>query len=225
MGVGCGARAVTEQARLLRRFLGVLAAWIAATSAANLLAPGSPRDLWFLAMVFATMVGPPAALAAAYRRSEAVRATVGRLDLGVVTVVQIARVAGIAMLALWAAHQLAAPFALWTGVLDVLIGLSALFVAYVATPARPLPRRALRAWHVAGLLDFAIAIPIAVLYSRTSLGVLAGSLSVTGMFEFPLSFIPMVGVPFTASMHVVALLRLNGTAEPVVGTLLAPASR
>jgi hypothetical protein len=208
------------QVRLMRRFVTILALWTALTTAANLLLPGSPGDAWFVLVVIAALIGPPVVFVIAYRTRNSVRATVLSLDISAVTAVQGMRIAGIAMLSLWAAKAITPAFALWAGGLDVFIGLTAVPVAYLAANRVPRPRRSLRLWHIIGLLDFTLAVPLGVLCTPSSLGILHQQPSTYAMFAFPLSFIPMVGVPFMIIMHLTALFQLRDHRNPVAGPLL-----
>lgn len=75
---------------------------------------------------------------------------------------QVVRMGGIAFLALYAVGKLNGTWALWAGGIDCVVGLSALFVANYAIPVRTrAQRRTLIAWMLLGILDFAVAIPLA----------------------------------------------------------------
>ena len=212
------------QEPFLRVFTAVLAGWVALSSAAALLLPGSAADAWFDLMVVAPIVVLPALWGLAYRRSARLRATMLALDLGAITAVQGMRIAGIAMLALGAAGALTPVFALWAGGLDVAVGLTAVPLAYLVVRRRPAPRRLLRGWHLLGLADFVVAVPLGLAATPSALGVLAADPSTAPMFTFPLSFIPMVGVPFTVIMHLTALLQLGQERlAPAAALIGAPA--
>ena len=202
------------QHRLMAWFSLVLALWVAVTSAATLLIPADPHAMWFNLMVVAPIVVLPAACAAAYRRWPRFRSTLLALDLSAVTAVQGMRIAGIAMLSLWAAGRMTPGFALWAGGLDVFIGLTAVPLAYLVVVRRPLARRLLRAWHSVGILDFVIAIPLGLAAAPTAMRLIKNGPSTYEMFSFPLSFIPMVGVPFMIIMHGVAIVQLRSSRYP-----------
>lgn len=211
---------VVSQSVFMRRFIVLLFAWFAATVALNLTFPGEPGDAAFVLMVVAATLVPPMTFLLAYRRSAPFRDAVLRLDFGAITAIQTARIAGGAFLVLWSVDQMAPAFALWAGGLDVLIGLTAVLMAFVVATRRPFPRRALRAWHTLGLLDFAVAFPLGVMLTSSSLGVLPGEMRTDEVFSLPLAFIPMVGVAFTMTMHVLALLQLRDGRSPRCAPLL-----
>jgi hypothetical protein len=210
-----------EQMTLMRRFVVALAGWTAVTTGAVLLLPGSAREAWFVLVVIAALVLPPVIFVVGCRVHAPLRAVVLRLDLSAITAVQGMRIAGIAMLTLWAAGVMAPAFALWAGGLDVVIGLTAVPMAYLVANRRPVPRRVLRAWNALGLLDFVVAVPLGVALTPSALGVLfEGGPSAAAMFTFPLSFIPMVGVPFMIIMHLVGIMQVRDDLIPVSGPLL-----
>lgn len=208
------------QSVLLRRFTVMLAGWAVVTSAANLLLPADPTDAWFDIMVIAPIVVLPAAFAAAYLTRPRFRATVLALDFSAITAVQGMRIAGIAMLSLWAAGVMNPLFALWAGGIDVFIGLTAVTLAYLIANRRSVPRLVLRSWHSIGLLDFVVAVPLGLIATPSALRVLTTDPSTYEMFSFPLSFIPMVGVPFMIVMHLIGLLQLRRHCTPTAGPLV-----
>lgn len=218
--VADAAVAPIEQRRLLGVFTVILGSWTVLTSAAALLLPGSPRDAWFVLVMVAPIVVLPALWALACLWSVRLRVTMRALDFSAITAVQGMRIAGIAMLALWAAGVMTPVFALWAGGLDVVVGLTAVPLAYLVAVRCPVPRRLLRAWHGLGLLDFVVAVPLGLAATPSTLGVLGATPSTAAMFSFPLSFIPMVGVPFTIIMHLTALSRLRLGAVPHAGPLV-----
>lgn len=190
------------------RFAAFYLSWFVLTTLIGA-SPSSTEGMTRFALCTAAMLTPIVAFGVAYRRCAGLRDTVLRLDLSTLHFFQIARLAGIGMLTDYAAGRLAAPFALWTGGIDVLIGLSATFVAFLATTRDPLPRRALIGWNVLGLLDFVVAFAMWFLWSPTSLGVLAGHSDTAEMLHLPLSFIPLAGVPIASIVHIIALLQLR----------------
>jgi hypothetical protein len=80
---------------------------------------------------------------------------------------------------------------------------------------RPFPRRLFTAWNLFGLFDFVVAWPMLFLVSNTAAGVFGGSgPGVEAFFRFPESFIPMFGVPFTACLHLIALMQIRRGRKP-----------
>jgi hypothetical protein len=213
---------VEDQLRFMTQQRLIAFGWIGVTTALALLAPlavGSD-SLAYLLLVFACTLSLPAAFAVAWRRSASFRDRVLAIDLGPVVLLETGRILGLAILALYSLDRLPAEFALWGGGVDVFIGATALTVAYTVLAMRPFPKRLFRAWNLFGILDFVVAWPIIFLFSPTVAGVLAGSGPTTEAFlKFPMSFIPMFGVPFTCCLHLVALLQTRGDRVPRVHPL------
>lgn len=198
-----------EQKVLMRRYVAVVVGWVVISSALALLVPGDPTQAWFSIMVCAPIVVLPAVFFLAYRRSPRLRATMLSLDFGVITTVQGSRLAGFAMVSLVAAGSMNPIFGLWAGGIDVSIALTALPVAYLVAARPEPPRRFLRAWHAWGLLDFVVAVPLVLIASPSSMRLLFDGPSTYEMLKFPLSFIPMAGVPLMTILQVTALLQLR----------------
>lgn len=198
-----------EQTVLMRRYLVVVFGWIGISSALVLLVPGDPTQAWFDIMVVAPMVVLPAVFFLAYRRSPRLRATMLSLDFTTLTVLPGMRLAGLAMLSLAAAGVMSPTFALWAGGLDVLVAFTALPMAYLVASRPHPPRRLLRAWHLIGLLDFAIAVPLVLVTSPSSMRLIFDGPSSYEILKFPLSFIPMAGVPLMTIIQITALLQLR----------------
>ena len=201
----------------------VVFGWMTLTTALAVLAPaplGGTDSMGYLVLAFACTITLPLAFAIAWRRSASFRDRVLALDLGPVLLLETGRILGVAILVLYSLHKLPAAFAFWGGGVDVFIGATALTVAYLVLAIRPVPRRLFVAWNLFGIFDFVVAWPIIFLFSATAAGVLAGSGPTTEAFlKFPMSFIPMFGVPFTCCLHLIALMQVRGGREPRVSPL------
>jgi hypothetical protein len=199
--------------------------WLTLTTAlAVLIRPvvGSDSLAWLLICTGCTLTGP-VAFAAAWRRSARFRERILALDLGPVVLLQTGRILGLAMLVLYAHDELNAEFAIQGGGTDVFIGATAFTVTYMVLAMRPFPRRLFVAWNLFGLLDFVVGWTLVYLFSPTAVGVLAGSglngLTTEAFYDFPMSFIPMFGVPFTACLHLIALLQVRHLGAPSTSPL------
>lgn len=211
-----------EQTALMGRYVVVVVGWVVISSALALLVPGDPTQAWFSIMVCAPIVVLPAVFFLAYRRSPRLRATMLSLDFGVITTMQGLRMGGFAMVCLYAAGSMNPIFGLWAGSIDVFIAVTALPVAYLVAARPEPPRRFLRAWHTVGLLDFAVAVPLVLIASPSSMRLLFDGPSTNEMLKFPLSFIPMVGVPIMTILHITALLQLRAGRTLQINSLVHP---
>lgn len=197
--------------------------WIALTSAVAAINPLGTDTMAWLVVVIASAITPVVGFAVAWRRSERFRERMLSLDLGAVTLFKTGRILGLAWLVVYSLDELPALFAFWAGGIDVIIGGTALTMAYAVAAMRPFPRRLFVGWHLFGMFDFVVALPLIVLLSPTGAGVLAGSGPTTeAALQFPLSFITMAGVPLMWCTHLVALLQLRERREPAIYPLIHP---
>jgi hypothetical protein len=207
---------IDEQVGFLRRQRRLAFGWIAVTSALAIFHPfGGPETLSFMAIAFLCSLAGPLAFGIAWWRSASFRERIMRIDLGPVILLETARILGLSMLVLYSRNELNAAFALWGGGLDVFIGATAITFAYIVLAGRPFPRRLFVAWNLLGLVDFIVAWPMLFLVSNTAVGIFGGSgPGVEAFFRFPESFIPMFGVSFTATLHLVALVQIRSGRMP-----------
>jgi hypothetical protein len=207
-----------EQLSFMRQQSVVVVGYMVFSTVLAIVAPGilgGTGSLAWLLLCFTCTLSLPTAFVLAWRRSSTFRARALALDLGPIVLLETGRILGLAILIEYQLGELPGAFALWGGGVDVLIGATALTVAYWAMAVRPFPRRLFLGWNFFGLFDFIVAWPIIFLFSATSLGVLAGDGPTTEAFlKFPMSFIPMFGVPFTASIHLLAIMQVRHLGEP-----------
>jgi hypothetical protein len=122
------------------------------------------------------------------------------------TVLQVFRFFGI--LALVKAYQGVLPplFALPTGLGDIVIASTALFVATRLVSARGHAGRGFYEWHIAGLAHLLVSAALAILTSPTPFGLLAGEITSQPMTQFPMSIVPTFIGPFVLVAHLSALV-------------------
>jgi hypothetical protein len=207
---------IDQQVAFLRQQRRLAFGWIAVTSVLAIVHPfGGPETLGFIVMAFFCALAGPLAFAIGWWRSATFRERIMTIDLGPVILLETGRILGLSMLVLYSRGELNGVFAIWGGGLDVFIGATAITFAYIVLAQRPFPRRLFVAWNVLGLIDFLVAWPLLFLVSNTPAGIFAGSgPGVEAFFRFPESFIPMFGVSFTATLHLVALVQIRGGRIP-----------
>ncbi len=120
--------------------------------------------------------------------------------------VQVYRVLGYSFLVAWTLAIFPTELGLVTGLMDILIGLTALGV--VSQLGRPTGRRTALIWNVFGLLDFTWAVPLVLLAAPTSFQVLQLNPGVEAMGTQPFVLIAMWAVPFSILLHAASLLKL-----------------
>jgi hypothetical protein len=136
------------------------------------------------------VVVPPVVFVLAFARLKSIQTWAFAFETRTLVLLQSLRVAGIAFLAVYAAGKLNGPFALWAGLLDAAVGVSALFVAHSLTPPRTASQWGLLiGWMGVGILDFFVAVPLA-LVARVS-----DPTSMVALSFPPLSLITTFAVP------------------------------
>jgi hypothetical protein len=120
------------------------------------------------------------------------------------------RVLGIFFVLLFWGGRLPAPFAPAAGWGDVLIGVTALPVAYIAATKAPGWRVVTLAWSALGLLDLADAIFLgAASAPGMPLGLVTQGRSSDLMTALPWILIPCFNVPILAHLHILVFQRLS----------------
>jgi hypothetical protein len=147
---------------------------------------------------------PVAAFAVALRISRRLRNWVMGFDPQTLVSVQALRMAGISFLAVYAVGKLNAAFALWAGLLDFAVALSAPFVAARMTPILATRQRRLVAcWLVLGLVDLLVAIPLARICRAEN------PASMTALSYPPLSLITTYFVPLALIDYIMLSARIG----------------
>jgi hypothetical protein len=114
--------------------------------------------------IFLFVLTPMIVFAVAFAALPGLRAWAFALDTRALVFAQAARTGGAAFLSAYAIGKLNGAFALWAGLIDVAVGLSAPFAAQYLTPTQTVKqRRLLVLWMAAGILDFVVAIPLAAI--------------------------------------------------------------
>jgi hypothetical protein len=179
---------------LTRALWGIAVAWFAATAALGFSGFFSAHTR----VISLFVLVPVAVFVAAFAVSPGLRAWAFALDTRALVFVQAVRVGGIAFLAVHAVDKLNGAFALWAGLIDAATGLSAPFAAHYLVPTRsPAQRRLLIAWMATGILDFVVALPLAMIV-RTS-----DPAGMAALTMPPLSMITTFAVPLAIMAYVI----------------------
>jgi hypothetical protein len=122
------------------------------------------------------------------------------------TLLQLLRLYG--TLALVKAYQGILPpiFALPTGIFDIAIALSSVYVARRMVSSKGFAQPGFYAWHLFGLFHLAVAASLAILTSPTDLGLLAGEITSQPITRFPMSIVPTFIGPLVLNGHLSALV-------------------
>jgi hypothetical protein len=122
---------------------------------------------------------------------------------------QVYRVLGSAFLIGWARGLVPGIFALPAGIGDVMTGLLAVPVAISLATGTLDARKAAVVWNVFGLLDFAIAVSIALMIAPGPLQVIVPSIPNATSGIYPTAMIPAFAVPSSILLHVLSLRQLR----------------
>jgi hypothetical protein len=118
------------------------------------------------------------------------------------------RLVGLVFLALMAAHQMPALWALPAGIGDVIVGAAAPWVANQLD--RPGGRRIAIGFNLFGLIDLIVAVGLGIMTSPSPLGVFHTTPTSELATQFPLALVPTFLVPLAFSLHIVSLWQLFG---------------
>jgi hypothetical protein len=143
-----------------------------------------------------------------FRRSPRIRRIVESIPQEWLLAVQAPRVVGATFLVLLAEHRLPGQFARPAGWGDVLIGISAPFVAYAFHTRRTWSRPLAVAFNVLGIADLVIAIGTGFLYSPSPLRLFFSVPSTALMTVLPLVLVPTFLVPLWILVHAASLRAL-----------------
>ncbi len=141
-----------------------------------------------------------------------------RVDLRVLMILHSARWVGFGTLFMAGYHLTSPAWAISVGCGDVIAANALTYLAIQGYRRGRLRRSAVRFWNLWGLVDFAHALGLVVLYLPSKLGVLAGSAidqNAAIAVTFPFVIIPIT-VPLLAATHLTILARLRDAPEEIV---------
>jgi hypothetical protein len=146
-----------------------------------------------------------------------------RLKLETLVAFQTFRVLGLVFIVAWAGGSLPGGFALPAGIGDIAVGASAPFVAAAVAGRRRSTRALVAWWNAFGVLDLCLAVSAGVLHSRSSFGLLAGSVTTDAVARYPLSIIPTFFVPLALLLHFQTFRALRAATEAPQSTVVPSA--
>jgi hypothetical protein len=149
----------------------------------------------------------------ALMRVPSLREGLDRAPLEVLVGVHVVRVLGVSFLVLWAGGRLPAPFAPAAGWGDIVAGLAAVPVAWLAYRKARGWRAAMIAWNLFGLADLVAAVSLGVLSSPGPLRRIFTEPGTGLMSTLPWLLIPGFLVPLLATTHLAIFYRLTSRAR------------
>ena len=160
------------------------------------------------AIVVATLIFPVAVALIVGGMSVTTRAALDAAPLSWLVGVQVYRILGFIFLRLWSHGLLPVYFALPAGIGDMLVGVTALPLAFVLRSDSRLARRLALGWNVFGILDLVNAVTKGI---TTALAQVTSNTS--PLLSYPLVLVPAFGVPLSFILHGLSIRQLR---RPVV---------
>ena len=115
--------------------------------------------------------------------------------------VQTYRIVGIGFIILYTRGLLPAEFAFSAGIGDILVGVTAPFVAILYYLKKSYSRKLAIAWNIIGIVDLVIALSVGILGFSRPVQFLHTSPSTEILSLFPLVLVPLFAVPLALFLH------------------------
>jgi hypothetical protein len=121
---------------------------------------------------------------------------------------QVYRALGFMFLVLWAQGKMPGEFALPAGIGDIIVGVTAPFVAWLNARNAPSAAAVTRLWNVFGIADLVVAVTTGFLTSPSPLQMLAFDRPNLLITEYPIVMVPAFLVPVSIILHGLSLWKL-----------------
>ena len=146
-------------------------------------------------------------------RSEAMARIIDAIPQPWLIGIQLYRALGVIFLILYAHDKLPGLFALPAGTGDMIVGLSAPFVALAYAKAPLKTAGLVRAWNVLGILDLTIAVSTGFITAPSRLFPVEFQPNSDLMTVLPLVLVPVYLVPLSIVLHIASLVKLHRDRE------------
>ncbi len=156
-----------------------------------------------------------------YRHSGLLREIVGAVPQTWLIGFQFYRTLGVNFLALYFAAMLPGVFALPAGIGDIIVGLSALAIAWTYRAGGTPENAVVRRWNALGIADLVVAIGTGLISSPSPLQLVSFDLPNQMISDFPLALVPVFAVPLSILLHLASLAKVKS--ERPLGASLAHA--
>jgi hypothetical protein len=144
-------------------------------------------------------------------RSKSLRRTLDEIPLSWLIGVNAVRVIGVDFVILYALHRLPAPFAPLAGWGDILVGVTALPVAYLVAHQPNKARPIALLWNIIGIGDLVMAVGLGVVSSPGPTQLIFGNTNSAIMATLPWLLIPGFLVPILITTHLAIFYRLRSS--------------
>ena len=119
------------------------------------------------------------------------------------------RALGAMFLILWAQGKMPGEFAIPAGTGDIIVGVTAPFVAWLNAKGSPRAEAVTRAWNIFGILDLVIAVTTGFLTSPSPLQLLAFDRPNLLITTYPIVMVPAFLVPLSIILHGLSLWKIR----------------
>jgi hypothetical protein len=144
-----------------------------------------------------------------YRRSELLREIIAAVPQSWLIGIQTYRALGYTFLVLYSAALIPGVFALPAGTGDIIVGVTALLIAWVWRASGTPPNAVVRLWNAFGIGDLVVAVATGFLSSPSALQVTSFDLPNTMIADFPLALVPVFAVPLSILLHFASLAKVR----------------
>jgi hypothetical protein len=168
----------------------------------------SAGDIVGLVWLVATMLLPIIVFFLGYHQSDAIKQIIAAVDVKALIGLQVYRLCGAYFLLLALSGQAPLLFAIPPGVLDVLMGTSAVIIPGLISKQVKISLSLAKIWNYIGLFDFALAFTIYFMYFPFKIFAAPASQILIGGF-FPIAFFIVFLVPLAIILHILTLMKLN----------------
>jgi hypothetical protein len=168
----------------------------------------SAGDIVGLVWLVVTMLLPIIIFFLCYHQSDAIKQIIAAVDVKELIGIQVYRLCGAYFLLLAISDQAPLLFAIPPGILDILMGTSALIISGVISKRVKLSWPLAKIWNYIGLFDFALAFTIYFMYFPFKIFEAPASQILIGGF-FPIAFFIVFLVPLAIILHILTLMKLR----------------
>lgn len=144
-----------------------------------------------------------------YRRSSFLREIASAVPQTWLIGIQFYRTLGLNFLVLYSAAMLPGVFALPAGIGDIIVGLTALAIAWAYRAGGTPGNAIVRGWNAFGIADLVVAVGTGFLSSPSPLQLVAFDLPNQMISDFPLALVPAFAVPLSILLHLASLAKVN----------------
>jgi hypothetical protein len=188
----------------------VLAIWLAAVVVLGATgAVGNDHGLGAPGLGLAVLL-PILALGVVFLRVPAARTALAAIPLWVLIGANGLRVLGFTFLVLYAAHRLPAPFAPLAGWGDIIVGATAIPLAWLSARQGARARLPILIWNIVGTFDLIEAVALGAMSSPGPIQLFSQSPGSALMTTLPWILIPCFLVPAFQALHIAIFYRLSG---------------